>query len=713
MQMKNDVNSEKGSMAVYAIVTILSFIIILTGVYTATAAVRRNQLRTMAKIKEVYKENSDKKREIYDEVAKNFYISNGLLLHYDAINNVGEGDSNRSTTAITWRDLSGNENDGIFSGATWNKNGLYLSGSNSGVVTSNTIDFTVNSTFEIVLNGNTFPGFALDARYDSGTPNGEGYQPLYLYENGKKAQTDANDSGGAVESSFNSIKDSIHSMVVVYSNNGTKVYLDGKNIATLDTLNGIAYTGNLYIGKKFNNEQYLTGTIYSCRYYNVALTEEEVRHNYEIDKVRFDIDETAHSVSEEETAEEKQQKEETLEKIATVTVANNNLNNNAMKNISGGNATSVTGIVKATSLPNNDSVVVTKMTNGDSNTYLWCEDGILQWWSNDVTPQFPSNCEKLFDGFNQLEDLSGLADWDTSHMGTTFEMFRNCKSITTLKDLAKWDLSNVTNMKHAFQNCSALKTLEGVENWNVSNVTDMQTLFGNCNELTDISALRGWGAKTSKVTDMSGMFQNDTKLVDLSPLETWNTSSVTSTKQMFKQCTSLENLYGLKDWNMAKNQNMEEMFYKCTKIPSGMVDLENKKMGIEALSSWKTPSLTNMKNAFAQLTISSVTTFRDWDVSRVTNFASVFDNCQSIASLEGLGGWDVSKATTFNAMFYNNKKITDATAIANWKVSESMTFTNMFKVPYGKPTSLPDFKIDGKSGTWNESDGTWTPPVAE
>ena len=48
---------EKGSMAVYVIVTLLSFCLILSGIYFSTSSVRKAQIKTDIKIKEVY-ENS-------------------------------------------------------------------------------------------------------------------------------------------------------------------------------------------------------------------------------------------------------------------------------------------------------------------------------------------------------------------------------------------------------------------------------------------------------------------------------------------------------------------------------------------------------------------------------------------------------------------------------------------------------------------------------
>ncbi|MCI9178118.1 MAG: hypothetical protein HFJ28_06175 [Clostridia bacterium] len=65
--MRKKIKEEKGSIAVYTIVTILSFIIILTGIFLTAASVRKNQLRTLPEIKVAYEKDLERKQEIYEE----------------------------------------------------------------------------------------------------------------------------------------------------------------------------------------------------------------------------------------------------------------------------------------------------------------------------------------------------------------------------------------------------------------------------------------------------------------------------------------------------------------------------------------------------------------------------------------------------------------------------------------------------------------------
>lgn len=54
MSKEKLIKQEKGSIAVFAIAAIFSLIFILGGVFMTTSVVRKNQLRTLMKIKEIY-----------------------------------------------------------------------------------------------------------------------------------------------------------------------------------------------------------------------------------------------------------------------------------------------------------------------------------------------------------------------------------------------------------------------------------------------------------------------------------------------------------------------------------------------------------------------------------------------------------------------------------------------------------------------------------
>ena len=70
MQMKNKVKSEKGIMTMYVTIAVVTFTIILVALFSLAVATRRNQIKTLIKVKEVYEQDNNKKEQIYMEQKK-------------------------------------------------------------------------------------------------------------------------------------------------------------------------------------------------------------------------------------------------------------------------------------------------------------------------------------------------------------------------------------------------------------------------------------------------------------------------------------------------------------------------------------------------------------------------------------------------------------------------------------------------------------------
>ena len=83
MQMKNKVKSEKGIMTMYVTIAVVTFTIILVALFSLAVATRRNQIKTLIKIKEVYEQDNSKKEQIY--LAKKEQIERQLPRTKDTI----------------------------------------------------------------------------------------------------------------------------------------------------------------------------------------------------------------------------------------------------------------------------------------------------------------------------------------------------------------------------------------------------------------------------------------------------------------------------------------------------------------------------------------------------------------------------------------------------------------------------------------------------
>ena len=78
--MKKKILEERGSMAVYVTIVLLSFIIILSAIYATASSSRRNQLRTAMKIKESYEMYNNSRSQIYTVQKKKIKYPAGTVV---------------------------------------------------------------------------------------------------------------------------------------------------------------------------------------------------------------------------------------------------------------------------------------------------------------------------------------------------------------------------------------------------------------------------------------------------------------------------------------------------------------------------------------------------------------------------------------------------------------------------------------------------------
>ena len=78
--MKKKILEERGSMAVYVTIVLLSFIIILSAIYATASSLRRNQLTTAMKIKESYEMYNSSRAQIYTAQKKKIKYPAGTVV---------------------------------------------------------------------------------------------------------------------------------------------------------------------------------------------------------------------------------------------------------------------------------------------------------------------------------------------------------------------------------------------------------------------------------------------------------------------------------------------------------------------------------------------------------------------------------------------------------------------------------------------------------
>ena len=210
--------------------------------------------------------------KVISETASMDYVQDGLVLLLDGIQNIRGG---HSTNTNVWEDLSGNNYDVTMKNITINENNMYFSGGSSIMYSSNNIDAV---SVEMVLELEESPN---DSQYIASfgslykilawTPSEKGFslghvKKRYLVENLYKK----------------------NSISVQYSPD--VMYLNSKKLD--NSLNMESWSSAPkypFMISGYANGWRLKGKIYSIRIYNRALTQDEINHNYEIDKKRFGI----------------------------------------------------------------------------------------------------------------------------------------------------------------------------------------------------------------------------------------------------------------------------------------------------------------------------------------------------------------------------------------------------------------------------------------
>ena len=254
-----------------------------------------------------------------DDIAQVNYVTDGLILQYDAINNTGNGHSNTTTT---WKDLSGNGNDGSLLNFNYNTasgwNGSYLAcdGVDDIIETIKELDYQNQKSVTVefvVTNLNSKENTKM--LIESSENSNDNYGSFYIdsQEYGIQDVTMAmkfNSSSGRLVNhkmmnnvlnfgetanygiTFDATKP-YDTFTKMYKNGGANT-LNTTSIAKSDHAGDVS---NLTLQ---NYKLYLCGrggtltshskvNLYAVRVYNRALSPEEIQVNYQADKVKYGI----------------------------------------------------------------------------------------------------------------------------------------------------------------------------------------------------------------------------------------------------------------------------------------------------------------------------------------------------------------------------------------------------------------------------------------
>lgn len=286
------IKDEKGSMAVYVSVVLLSMLLILSALFLISNVVRRSQIETAIKVKETYEADNDRVEEIYNEITKNTdkadYVQDGLILHYDAINNTGNGHSNTTTT---WQDLSGNNNNGTFSTSPttstfyWEDDCITLANnsSTSGMYVDTPVNLNnLERTIIYTIDANNLEGSIWG---DTSNKNTNG---LFNYYNFISNRGDS--SIGQARYAYTFSKAGKYNYAVSLSNTEMKFYENGQLITTVNNSAGLGTSGTMrLLSARHNSQNAQNLKMYNFLIYDRVLSDSEIQANYEIVKSEYGL----------------------------------------------------------------------------------------------------------------------------------------------------------------------------------------------------------------------------------------------------------------------------------------------------------------------------------------------------------------------------------------------------------------------------------------
>lgn len=205
--------------------------------------------------------------------------TNGLVLYFDGYNNTGAG---HSDSATTWKDLSGNNNDGIITDGAWNSNELIFNGNstwvNCGEINNPLI--TVEALVKWDSNSLTSGGDEIVSCFENGG--------FAIYLNNGKITFAASISGTyELLELVNPILSNYYMISGVVNTNELHLYVNGSKLITLSISGSLKYpTNNTVLALGVNpigstpQSNYAKGKLKTFRLYNRVLTDSEILENY-------------------------------------------------------------------------------------------------------------------------------------------------------------------------------------------------------------------------------------------------------------------------------------------------------------------------------------------------------------------------------------------------------------------------------------------------
>lgn len=295
----------------------------------------------------------------------------------------------------------------------------------------------------------------------------------------------------------------------------------------------------------------------------------------------------------------------------------------------------------------------------------------------------PASCRRWFERYENLTEIKGMENFNTSEMESMAFMFYKCKSLKSI-DLSHFDTSKVKNMRDMFGFCHLLQSLD-LSQFNTSNVEDMNGMFEACYSLPyiDISNFN-----TSKVTDMADMFNYCTSARYIFVDNQLKMDNVEDSENMFNFCISLTGAIDFDDDKtdgayantesgyLTDIKNKDQAKYIWAKHTDDTFTLYfGKKDKLEENEEYMPANYRDIPLYTSSM--KKVVFDKSFKDARPASCCGYFAGFSNLTDIEGLEYLNTSKARDFNYMFYDCQKL-QSLDLSRFNTSAATLMTYMF-----------------------------------
>lgn len=274
--------------------------------------------------------------------------------------------------------------------------------------------------------------------------------------------------------------------------------------------------------------------------------------------------------------------------------------------------------------------------------------------------------------------------WDTSSVTNMYEMFYSATSFN--QDIRWWDVSKVTNFEYTMGEASAFTY--DLHQWNAVSSTSCSSMFyGSSSSRRPNNCDGSAYTYTAGPTPPPSSLHTPAAIPTLAPtppptpaptpaacyVKDWNENDI---ELKMLQIIKMENneCHGLRALNLTGATTLLKAFRNVGS--RGMF------VGFNDISGWDVSLVTNFRELFKDVHMSTPPNMSQWDTSSVTDMSRIFWGTQfpNGAGSMGIDNWNVASVTNFESAFRGIASSLDFNApIGKWNTGSATQMDYMFQ----------------------------------